>query len=235
VRKALWPYTKEGPYGVLFDGDEGMGDGNWHTFRMAGLLEWPGAIRAYWSCLANGFREWFDGRPTTLFLDEAAKYVDDNERFVAQVKSWLRILGKANWGIWFATQSLDDLSSSPISQILLESCFTRLMLPNPRAKEPKLAKIYLDLGLTPEHVTLIAEATPKRDVFYDSPRGSRLLSLRLGPIAAALCGANKPADTRLCREILETYGVEKFAKNFLDAKGLGGSWDAITHDMPAAV
>jgi type IV secretory pathway VirB4 component len=234
VRQALFPYTKAGSYGVLFDGEEGTGQGNWHCFRMAGLLEWPGAIRAYWSCLANAFRYWMDGRPTTLFLDEAAKYVDD-ERFVAQVKSWLRLLGKQNWGIWFATHSLDDLSSSPISQILLESCFTRLLLPNPRATEPELTEIYTDLGLTPEQVSLIAEATPKRDIFYDSPRGSRLFSLRLGPIAATLCGANKPPDARLCREIIQMYGPDKFAKNFLEAKGLGATWEAITRDVPAAV
>jgi type IV secretory pathway VirB4 component len=234
VRKALFPYTKEGAYGVLFDGDAGLGNGNWHTFRMAGLLEWPSAVHAYWSCLAHSFRHWFDGRPTTLFLDEAARYVDEH-RFIGQVKSWLRLLGKVNWGIWFATQSLDDLSSSPIAQILLESCFTRLLLPNPRALEPKLAKIYYDLGLTPEHVSLVAEATPKRDIFYDSPRGSRLFSLPLGPIAAALCGANKPDDARLCREILKLYGPEKFAKNFLEAKGLGASWDSITGVVPAAV
>lgn len=234
IRKALFPYTKEGPYGVLFDGADGLGDGHWHTFRLAGLLEWPRAIHAYWSCLAHAWQPWFDGRPTILFLDEAARYVDD-ERFVDQVRSWLRLLRKVNWGIAFATQSLDDLSSSPIAQILLESCFTRWLLPNPRAKEPRLAKIYYDLGLTAEHITLIAEATPKREVFYQSPLGARLFSLRLGPIAAALCGANSPADTRLCQETLRMYGPQKFAKNFLEAKGLGGTWDAITRVVPAAV
>jgi type IV secretion system protein VirB4 len=52
-----------------------------------------------------------------------------------------------------------------------------------------------------------------------SPRGNRLFSLTLGPIAKAFCGASTPADHRLMDRLFEPAAPDRFAEVWLEAKG----------------
>ena len=74
----------------------------------------------------------FDGRPTLLILDEAWIFLDD-ALFAARIREWLKTLRKKNVAVVFATQSLADIERSTIAPAIIESCPTRIFLPNDRA------------------------------------------------------------------------------------------------------
>ena len=108
---------------------------------------------------------------------------------------------------------------STIAPAIIESCPTRIFLPNDRAIEPQIRTIYESFGLNPRQIELIARATPKQDYYAQTARGNRMFELALGPLALAICGASTPQDQRLMDVLLHDQGPEHFPQAFLAAKG----------------
>ena len=102
-----------------------------------------------------------DGWPTLLIIDEGWLALDD-EGFADQLREWLKTLRKKNASVIFATQSLSDIDNSAIAPAIIESCPTRLLLPNERAIEPQITAIYRRFGLNDRQIEILARATPKR-------------------------------------------------------------------------
>lgn len=140
------------------------------------------------------------GRPSLLVIEEAWLPLMKSA-FAARIKQWLLTLRKQNAAVVLATQSLSQLSGSPHRAVLLESCPTRILLPNPEAATPAHAALYLDLGLNDAELHLLAHARRKRDYYFKSPRGSRLFELALGPLALAFLGT--PAGMTQAEAIAE--------------------------------
>ena len=137
----------------------------------------------------------FDGRPTLLILDEAWTFLDD-ALFAARIREWLKTLRKKNVAVVFATQSLADIERSTIAPALIESCPTRIFLPNDRALEPQARAVYERFGLNARQIEILSLATPKRDYYAQTARGNRLFELGLGAVALAFAAAS-PDDQRL--------------------------------------
>ncbi|MDP1007891.1 hypothetical protein, partial [Klebsiella pneumoniae] len=74
----------------------------------------------------------------------------------------------------FATQSLADVKDSAIAPAIIESCASRIFLPNPQATEPQIRTIYEGFGLNRRQIEIVATAQPKRDYYYQSRLGNRL-------------------------------------------------------------
>jgi type IV secretion system protein VirB4 len=170
-----------------------------------------------------------------LILDEAWVFLDD-PLFSARIREWLKTLRKKNVSVVFATQSLADIERSSIAPALIESCPSRIFLPNDRAVEPQSRTIYEHFGLNDRQIELIASSIPKRDYYYQSQRGNRLFELGLGPVALALCGAGSSADQALIDDIKQqtTSDVGKrqsssqgFASRWLNAIGLNWAADLL--------
>jgi type IV secretory pathway VirB4 component len=98
-----------------------------------------------------------------------------------------------------ATQSLSEIASSPYRDVILESCPTKLYLPNAEARNPQTRELYQKFGLTERQIDIIAEAAPKRDYYYVSPLGRRLFQFALGPAALAFVGAGSKDDVLTAR------------------------------------
>jgi type IV secretion system protein VirB4 len=177
----------------------------------------------------------FDGRPTLLVLDEAWTFLDD-VLFAARIREWLKTLRKRNVAVVFATQSLADIERSSIAPALIESCPTRIFLPNDRALEPQARAVYERFGLNARQIEILSTATPKRDYYAQTARGNRLFELGLGPVALALCGASSPDDQKLIDRCLAASDPRNFAARFLAAKGLGWATDLLGGwQMPSTV
>src|SRR3546814_1414921 len=84
--------------------------------------------------------------PTLIIIDEGWLMLD-SPAFAAQLREWLKTLRKKNASVIFATQSLADIESSSIAPAIIESCPTRILLPNERAAEPQIARVYERFGL----------------------------------------------------------------------------------------
>jgi type IV secretion system protein VirB4 len=127
----------------------------------------------------------------------------------------------------FATQSLADIERSTIAPALIESCPTRIFLPNDRALEPQAKAVYERFGLNARQIEILSTAAPKRDYYAQSARGNRLFELGLGPVALALCGASAPEDHKLIDRCLAHSDKSGFAARFLEAKGLAWAGELI--------
>jgi type IV secretion system protein TrbE len=160
-------------------------------FEMEELMANPQAAPPVLSYIFHRLEARFTGAPTLIILDEAWLFLD-HPLFAKRLREWLKTLRKKNVAVIFATQSLADIERSSIAPPLIESCPTRIFLPNERAREPLQKQVYERFGLNRRQIDLIAGATPKRDYYVQSPDGARVFDLGLGPIGPAFYGSSDP-------------------------------------------
>lgn len=145
-------------------------------------------IKAIFNELEQVFK---DKRPTLLILEEAWLYLR-HPLFRNKLTDWFKTLRKANVSVIFISQDLDDIVKSEAASVIQTSCMTRLYLPNKKAAEPHIANQYRAFGLNKQQISIIKEATPKQDYYYQSEYGNRLFTLDLGDLAQAfLCISEK--------------------------------------------
>ncbi len=142
-----------------------------------------------------------------------------NSVFGAKVEEWLRTLRKKNAAVVLATQSLAEIANSPHRDVILESCPTKLYLPNAEAKNAASREMYRRFGLSDRQIDIVADATPKRHYYYVSPLGRRLFQFSLGPAALAFIGAGSKDDVLSARRMIEEYG-DRWTVEWLRTRGL---------------
>ena len=201
----------------------------WHSpvqvFETEGLIG-TGAAPAVLAYLFHRIEGQLDGRPTLLIIDEGWLALDD-EGFAGQIREWLKTLRKKNASVVFATQSLSDIDGSAIAPAIIESCPTRLFLPNERAIEPQITAIYRRFGLNDRQIEILARATPKRDYYCQSRRGNRLFELGLEEFALAFTAASSKSDQAMIERVLAEHGRDGFVTGWLAARGLAWAADLI--------
>ena len=226
LKQALQPYTVGGPWGRLLDAEtERLGEADVQAFETEGLIG-AGAAPAVLSYLFHRIEDRFDGRPTLLIVDEGWLALDDHG-FAGQLREWLKTLRKKNASVIFATQSLADIDGSAIAPAIIESCPTRLFLPNERALEPQIATIYRRFGLNDRQIEILSRATPKRDYYCQSRRGNRLFELGLSEVALAFTAASSKTDQTAIAETIAAHGRDGFAAAWLRGKGLDWAADML--------
>ena len=226
LKQALRPYCVGGAYGRLLDAEgEQLGEAAVQAFETEGLIG-GGAAPAVLAYLFHRIGDRLDGRPTLLIVDEGWLTLDD-EGFAAQLREWLKTLRKKNASVVFATQSLADIDGSAIAPAIIESCQTRLLLPNERAIEPQITAIYRRFGLNDRQIEILSRATPKRDYYCQSRRGNRLFELGLSEVALALCAASSKTDQAAIEAILAEHGRDGFLPAWLRARDVGWAAELI--------
>jgi type IV secretion system protein VirB4 len=219
LKQALRAYCVGGPYGRLLDAEsEHLGSADVQAFEIEGLVG-TGAAPAVLSYLFHRIGDRLDGRPTLLIIDEGWLALDD-DAFAEQLREWLKTLRKKNASVIFATQSLSDIDNSAIAPAIIESCPTRLLLPNERAIEPQITSIYRRFGLNDRQIEILARATPKRDYYCQSRRGNRLFELGLSEVGLTLCAASSKSDQALIGDIHAEHGRDGFLAAWLKARGV---------------
>ncbi|MFN4925416.1 conjugal transfer protein TrbE [Bradyrhizobium sp.] len=230
LKRALQPYCLGGPFGRLLDAEaEQLGEADVQAFETEGLIG-TSAAPAVLAYLFHRIEGRLDGRPTLLIIDEGWLALDD-EGFAGQLREWLKTLRKKNASVIFATQSLSDIDGSAIAPAIIESCPTRLFLPNERAIEPQITTIYRRFGLNDRQIEILARSTPKRDYYCQSRRGNRLFELGLGDVALAFTAASAKSDQAAIAEILGQHGRAGFVSTWLKHRGLAWAADIIP-DLP---
>src|SRR3984957_2024652 len=228
LKRALQPYCIGGPYDRLLDAEsDRLGDSSVQVFETDGLIGTAvaPAVLAY---LFHRIEARFDGRPTLLIIDEGWLALDDAD-FSGQIREWLKTLRKKNASVVFATQSLADIDDSPIAPAIIESCPTRVLVPNDRAIEPQIMAIYRRFGLNDRQIEILARATPKRDYYCQSRRGNRLFELGLGEVALAFSAASSKTDQGLIEQVLAENGRDNFVPRWLKARDVAWATDLIPH------
>ncbi|MCC8969808.1 conjugal transfer protein TrbE [Bradyrhizobium brasilense] len=219
LKLALQPYCLGGPSGRLLDAEfERLGEASVQVFETEGLIG-TSAAPAVLAYLFHRIGDRLDGRPTLLIVDEGWLALDD-EDFAGQLREWLKTLRKKNASVIFATQSLSDIDGSAIAPAIIESCPTRLLLPNERAIEPQITAIYRRFGLNDRQIELLSRATPKRDYYCQSRRGNRMFELGLGEVALAFTAASSKTDQAVISQLIAEHGPDGFVPAWLQHRGV---------------
>jgi type IV secretion system protein TrbE len=219
LKQALAPYCLGGAFGQLLDAEaERLGAGKVQAFETEGLTG-SAAAPAVLSYLFHRIDSSLDGSPTLIIIDEGW-LVLDSPLFAAQLREWLKTLRKKNASVVFATQSLADIETSAIAPAIIESCPTRIFLPNDRALEPQILAIYRRFGLNDRQIEILSQATPKRDYYCQSARGNRLFELGLGEVALAFTATSSKSDQLAITALVEAHGSNAFARHWLQHRGL---------------
>ena len=232
LKQALSPYLVGGPWGRLLDAEqERLGEAPVQAFETEGLIgaSSAAAVLAY---LFHRIEGRLDGSPTMIIIDEGW-LVLDSPAFAAQLREWLKTLRKKNASVIFATQSLADIETSAIAPTIIESCPTRIFLPNERAAEPQIAKVYERFGLNDRQIEILSRATPKRDYYCQSRRGNRLFELGLGEVALAFSAASSKSDQLRIAELVAAHGRDGFAAAWLRHRSLAWAAELLPPPPPA--
>jgi type IV secretion system protein VirB4 len=220
LRMAFTNYTINGPYGHLLDATvEKSCDASWQCYEIEQLVSMPSIIPPVLSYLFHRLEKRFKGQASLLILDEGWLYLD-HPMFASKVRDWLKTMRKYNVSVVFATQSVEDALATTLAPVLLESCPSRILLPNDRVLEPKVRLSYEKLGLNERQLQILANATPKRQYYYQSRLGNRLFDLELGPIALAFTAASTQEDKQMIQSIVEKEGGENFLSAYLKHRDL---------------
>lgn len=220
LKQALANYHSSGIYAKYFDGNSDfLEENNFTTFEMEQISNNKNAIIPTLSYLFHKLEiEKFNGRPTLLTLDECWLFLD-NPIFSTKIREWLKVLRKKNVAVVFATQSLADIANSSILSAVLDSCYSRIYLPNASANEQK--DLYKIFGLNETEIQIIRNSIPKKQYYYKNPNGSRLFELALSGLELAYVAASSPEDQNKCKE-LATLSTYEFNINWLNYKGFNG-------------
>ena len=230
LKAALQPYTLAGAHGAMLDADEEtLGANDWQCFEMEALMHAKSLAPPVLTYLFHRLEERFDGKPSLLILDEAWVFLD-SPVFAERIREWLKVLRKRNVSVVFATQSLTDISTSAIAPAIIESCPSRIFLPNDRALEPQQQEIYQAFGLNHRQIEIIASARPRQDYYFQSRAGNRLFDLQLGPVALAFCAATSKPDLAAIDELARANDGDGFASAWLRRRGLNWAADLIASD-----
>jgi type IV secretion system protein VirB4 len=227
IRQTIHPLTREGEHGNLLDSDhDDLQDGYLHTFEQETLLVLRRLVGPVTRYLFHRVQERFStDHPTWLPMDEAAITwaLPDYEE---KGKEWMMTTRKRGVSLGFFTHSISQVFASALGPLLMESCPTWYMLPNPAAKSPQLAAVYERMGFNTREIEMISTARPQRDVYYRAEMlGKRLLSVQLSDVELAMLARNDEEDHREMDRILREYPREDFARHWLDAQGHPGALD----------
>jgi type IV secretion system protein VirB4 len=143
-----------------------------------------------------------DGSPTLVTLDEAWAYLR-HPIFRERLRDWLKTLRRMNGIVLLATQNLSDICKSEISDVILEMCPTKILLPNGEAKNPASKEFYDRVGLNSRELDILQTSIPKQHYYFISPLGRRLISLGIHNVALSFVGVNGREERQLVEDLIE--------------------------------
>ncbi|WP_415713351.1 conjugal transfer protein TrbE [Maridesulfovibrio sp.] len=207
LREAIKHYTGQGAMGTLLDApSDDLGISDFMVFEIEELMNLGDKnlipVLLY---LFHRIEKALTGQPAILILDEAWIMLG-HKVFKEKIREWLKVLRKAGCAVILATQSLSDSARSGILDVLVESCPTKIFLPNVTAIQEAQYQLYQNLGLNSRQIEIIASATPKRDYYVVSPEGRRLIDLALGPVALSFVGSSDKGSIARIKELDKLHG-----------------------------
>jgi type IV secretion/conjugal transfer VirB4 family ATPase len=221
LRDAIAHYTLSGSLGTLLDADrDGLQENPFQVFEMQHLMALGEKnVVPVLLYLFHRIEKRLKGEPTLLVLDEAWLMLN-SPLFRDKIREWLKTMRKANASVVFATQTLSDVMRSEIRDVIVESCPTKIFLPNVEARTESSAAAYQTMGLTDHQIEILAELTPKRQYLYVSSLGRRVFELGLGPVALSFVGASGKDDIAAMRKLI-AESPNTWPAKWLASRGLG--------------
>lgn len=218
-------YTLEGNLGYLLDArSDCLDDAHAQIFELKHLLGMGDKVLV--PTLLYLFRRverrLESGRPTLIPIEELWAPLM-RSIFAERIDQWLLTLRKQNAAVILVAHSVNQLHQLPNRHVLVESCPTKIFLPNPEARGEELSRLYKELGLNEREVETLAESVPKKHYYFRSLRGSRRFELELGPLALSFMAPGGGAtmdETRRHVEALADRHGDGWTQVWLRDRGL---------------
>ncbi|MDQ6653362.1 MAG: conjugal transfer protein TrbE, partial [Acidobacteriota bacterium] len=220
VQAALQHYTLGGPLGQLLDAEvDGLGCGKFLAFETEHLLQLDQkAVLPVLLYLFRQIEKRLDGSPTLVLLDEAWSYIK-HDLFRERLREWLKTMRKLNGVVVMATQQLSDILNSEISDVILEACPTKILLPNAESKSPHSRSFYERVGLNERELDILQTSIPKQHYYVVSPLGRRLVDMGVGDVALSFVGVNGREERQLADQVRSECG-DDWQAEWLRFRGL---------------
>jgi hypothetical protein len=124
-----------------------------------------------------------------------------------------------NGVVLLATQNLSDIFNSPIRDAVLESCPTKVLLPNAEAANPASRQFYESIGMNEREIDIVQKSIPKQQYYVVSSEGHRLIARGLGGVALSFVGASGTEDLQHAEQVMDQYG-DRWQEEWLRSHGL---------------
>ncbi len=210
-------YTRFGPMGDLFDGDNeniSITESHFTRYEMSYLLTQykDEALVPFLVYFINRLKIYLLPRkyPVFLFMNEIWQVLA-NKKFMPYLEDLLRTGGKNNLTVILATQNTTDIINSQLASVLISACPTKIYLPDPTAKTSYMRTGYLGLGLNQRQIDIVSSSTPKKQYYYTSPLGRQNFELDICDFTKCLVGEHDP---ELARKVYAEHG-DKFTYHWV--------------------
>lgn len=219
IKAVLAQYSRDGTYKNLIDADEDkLGLSKFIVFELEELMGMGNNILIpILTYIFHRIEKALKGQPSLLILDEAWVMLG-HPVFRAKIREWLKVLRKANCAVLLATQSLTDAKESGLMSVLVESCHTKILLPNAGMTDEQ-QKLYGELGLNETELEIVKRAIPKKDYYLITDNGRRLVQLALGKKTLAFIGASDKDSIKRIKELRAEYGADNWQEQWLMERG----------------
>lgn len=185
IRAALSPYAGKGAMGQLLNANHDSISGTrFQVYEVSSIIDLsPKLVTPVFLYIFHRIQKLLGAKkPTYVGADEFFLLAAKSEAGRRYCMEALRTYRKHNAMMVLATQDAADLIPSDHGDDLsavLNSCRTRIYLPNPDALEPSQMAMYLQHGLNEREIKEIANAKPQRDYIVRQPTGTRRFDLGL--------------------------------------------------------
>ncbi|MDR0275583.1 MAG: transporter [Burkholderiaceae bacterium] len=220
LRDALNAYTLRGAGGKLLDAEsDALREDSFQVFEMEHLMQkGEKLLLPVLLYLFHRLEQRFNGQPSLLVLDEAWVMFGHGV-FKQKIFEWLKVLRKLNVAVVFSTQSLADLNTSGIADVIFESCPTKILLANPAAVTDNVRPMYERMGLNERQIQIVAQGVPKKDYYMVHADGKRQFELGLSRAELAFVGVSDRENLGRIRKLKKEIG-DPWPVQWLTERGL---------------
>ena len=136
-----------------------------------------------------------------------------------KILEWLRSIARYNAYVCFVTQDLTDFLNLPQATLILNSCQSKIYLPNSEAETDYNKELYLRMGLSTEEIHVVANATIREEYLVKTADGTMKFRTDFSPAELAFYGVPTP-QLETIKTLAQQHG-ERWPGKWLAEQGLG--------------
>jgi type IV secretion system protein TrbE len=186
VQERLQPWVNDGEYAALFDNVEDTLDvADFQVFEFEAMQQYPQLLEPLLFYILHRVQARMGSNLTVCVMDEAWRFIKHpklRDYVEEALKTWRKRIG----AMILATQSVEDFEAAALQRTVLEQCPTTIFLANPGMDRATGAALF---GLNEQELDLHAGLIPKRELMLKRQAVTKVLTLNVDPISAAMFAA----------------------------------------------
>ncbi len=206
----LQKWTAGGQFGSLFDNvHDTVTFSRFQCFDFQGMQQYPQILEPLLFYVLHRANQAITNPEIShvfkAFLIDEAWIFFRNSRIRAYIIEALKTWRKQNAAMILSTQSLDELRTSGITDVIIETCATKIFLANPDMDRDLYRNQF---HLNEKEIDLISTLLPKRQFLIKNHDVAKVANLDVDRKSYWLY-TNDPFDNRKRKEALEAHGFER--------------------------